>query len=98
MNSYVFFFGIPNFGIRIPISQFFNSGIREKFSDWNLRNRKRNQNSASNGGPRNRNQKSEFPTKSDYDNSYVPPCVLIPDKELDGLTNSHVKFNGVVHA
>ncbi len=30
---------------------------------------------------------------SDYENSYVPPCVLVPDKELDGLTNSHVKLN-----
>jgi hypothetical protein len=26
-----FFLGIPNFGIGIPISQFFNSGIRENF-------------------------------------------------------------------
>jgi hypothetical protein len=26
-----FFFGIPNFGIGIPISQFFNSGICLKF-------------------------------------------------------------------
>jgi hypothetical protein len=30
---------------------------------------------------------------SDYKNSYVPPFVLVPDKELNGLTNSHVKFN-----
>ncbi len=30
--------------------------------DWNLWNCKRNWNSASNGGPRNRNQKLEFPT------------------------------------
>ncbi len=30
---------------------------------------------------------------SDYDNSYVPLCVFVPDKELDGLTNSHVKLN-----
>ncbi len=30
---------------------------------------------------------------SDYENSYVPPCVLVPDKELNGLTNSHVKLN-----
>jgi hypothetical protein len=30
---------------------------------------------------------------SDYQKSYVPPCVLVPDKELDGLTNSHVKLN-----
>jgi hypothetical protein len=26
------FFRIPNYGIGIPISQFFNSGIQEKFS------------------------------------------------------------------
>jgi hypothetical protein len=30
---------------------------------------------------------------SDYENSYVPPCVLIPDKKLDCLNNSHVKLN-----
>ncbi len=30
---------------------------------------------------------------SDYENSYVPPCVFVPDKELDGLTNSHDKSN-----
>ncbi len=30
---------------------------------------------------------------SDYENSYVPLCVLVPDKELDGLTNSHDKLN-----
>jgi hypothetical protein len=32
-------------------------------------------------------------SSSDYENSYVPPCVLVPDKELNGLTNSHVKLN-----
>ncbi len=32
---------------------------------------------------------------SDYENPYVPPCVLIPDKELNGLTNSHVKLNAL---
>jgi hypothetical protein len=57
------FFGIPNFGIGIPISQFFNSGIREKNSDRSLRNQKRNKNSTSNGGPRNRNENLEFTTK-----------------------------------
>jgi hypothetical protein len=30
---------------------------------------------------------------SDYESSDVPPCVLVPDKELDGLTNSHDKLN-----
>jgi hypothetical protein len=30
---------------------------------------------------------------SDYENSYVPHCVFVPDKALDGLTNSHVKSN-----
>jgi hypothetical protein len=34
-----------------------------KFSNRNLWNRKRNWNSASNGGPRNWNRKTEFPTK-----------------------------------
>ncbi len=30
---------------------------------------------------------------SDYENSYFPPCVFVPDKELDGLTNCHDKLN-----
>jgi hypothetical protein len=30
---------------------------------------------------------------SDYENSYVSLCVLVPDKELNGLTNSHIKLN-----
>jgi hypothetical protein len=30
LNSYVNFFEIPNFGIGIPISQFFNSTIQKK--------------------------------------------------------------------
>jgi hypothetical protein len=30
---------------------------------------------------------------SDYTNSYVPPCVFLPDKELDVLTNGHDKSN-----
>jgi hypothetical protein len=30
---------------------------------------------------------------SDCENSYIPHCVFVPDKELDGLTNSHVKLN-----
>jgi hypothetical protein len=30
---------------------------------------------------------------SDYENSYVPPCVFIPDKELDCLNKSHIKLN-----
>ncbi len=30
---------------------------------------------------------------SDYENSYVPICVFVPDEELDGLTNSHDKLN-----
>jgi hypothetical protein len=34
-------FGIPNFGIGIPIRWLFNSGILKKFSNQNLRNRKR---------------------------------------------------------
>ncbi len=34
---------------------------------------------------------------SDYENSYVPHCVFVPDKELDGLTNRHVKLNTLVN-
>jgi hypothetical protein len=60
----LFFFGILNFRIRIPVSRFFNSGIQDKFFDQNLWKQKRNRNSASNGGPRFWNQKSEFPTKN----------------------------------
>jgi hypothetical protein len=30
---------------------------------------------------------------SDYENSYVPPCVVVPDKELDGLANGNDKSN-----
>ncbi len=30
---------------------------------------------------------------SDYENSYVPLCVFVPDKELDGLINSGDKLN-----
>ncbi len=26
---------------------------------------------------------------SDCENSHVPPCVFVPDKELDGLTDGH---------
>ncbi len=55
-------FGIPNFRIRITSWWLFYSGIQKK-SDRNLQNRKRNRISASDGGPRNQNQKSEFPTK-----------------------------------
>ncbi len=38
-------------------------GISKKNSDRSLQNRKQNQNFASDGGLRNWNQKSEFPTK-----------------------------------
>ncbi len=30
---------------------------------------------------------------SDCENSYVLPCVFVPDEELDGLTNGHDKSN-----
>jgi hypothetical protein len=30
---------------------------------------------------------------SDYEKSYVPLCVFVPDKELDCLTYSHIKLN-----
>jgi hypothetical protein len=32
---------------------------------------------------------------SDYMNSHVPLCVFVPDKELDHLTNSHIKLNSL---
>jgi hypothetical protein len=30
---------------------------------------------------------------SDYEDSCVPPCIFVPDKELDCLTSSHLKLN-----
>ncbi len=30
---------------------------------------------------------------SDYENSFIPHCVFVPDKELDGLTNGHDNSN-----
>jgi hypothetical protein len=32
---------------------------------------------------------------SDYMNSHVPLCVFVPDKELDRLTDSHLKLNSL---
>jgi hypothetical protein len=32
---------------------------------------------------------------SDYMNSHVPLCVFVPDKELDYLTDSHIKLNSL---
>ncbi len=57
---------LPEFQIlQIGIPIFWLSRHRnfKKKLDRNLRNWKRNQNSAYDGGPRNPNQKSEFPTK-----------------------------------
>jgi hypothetical protein len=31
----------------------------------------------------------------DYVNSHVPLCVFVPDKELDCLTDSHIKLNSL---
>ncbi len=56
---------LPEFQIsQIGIPIFWLSRHRnfKKKTDRNLRNRNRNRNSASDGGPRNWNQKSEFPT------------------------------------
>jgi hypothetical protein len=32
---------------------------------------------------------------SDYMNSHVPLCVFVPDKELNCLTDSHIKLNSL---
>jgi hypothetical protein len=32
---------------------------------------------------------------SGYENSYVPHCVYVPDKELDGLTNNYVQLTTI---
>ncbi len=32
---------------------------------------------------------------SDYESSYVPLFVFVPDEELNGLTNSHDKLNAL---
>ncbi len=54
--------GVPNYGIRILIWWLSNSRILKNI--WlEFRIQKLNQNSASDGGPRNRNQRLEFPTK-----------------------------------
>ncbi len=47
--------------IGILIWWVFNGRILKKVSDQNTQNMKQNQNSASYGGPRNWNQKLEFP-------------------------------------
>ncbi len=44
----------------------FSTAEFKKKPGWNIRSRKQNQNSAFNGGPRNWNQKLEFPTKADW--------------------------------
>jgi hypothetical protein len=53
------------FGISESEFQFDDFSTEEfnKLFDRNIRNQKQNWYSASNGGPRNQNQKSEFPTK-----------------------------------
>ncbi len=58
---------LPEFQIsQIGILIFWLSRHRnfKKISNWNLWNQKWNRNSAYNGGPRNRNWKLEFPTKT----------------------------------
>ncbi len=34
-------------------------------------------------------------SSSNYMNSHVPLCVFVPDKELDCLTDSHIKLNSL---
>jgi hypothetical protein len=65
-NKHLFSYEVPEFRISESEFQFSDSpdiGIKKIFSDRNLWNQKRNWNSAYDGGPRNWNQKSEFPTK-----------------------------------
>ncbi len=40
----------------------------------------------------NSNNYNNDMNSSNYENSYVPHCVFVPDKELDDLTNSHIKL------
>jgi hypothetical protein len=54
---------IPNFANWNSNFLTFQTSEFKKKSDLNLSNQKRNRNSVYNGGPRNRNQKLEFPTK-----------------------------------
>jgi hypothetical protein len=64
-NKYLFSYEVLEFQILESEFQFSDSpdiGISKK-NDRNLLNRKWNWNSAYNGGPRNWNQKLEFPTK-----------------------------------
>ncbi len=40
------------------------------------------------------NSKNDM-NSSDYMNSHVPLCVFVPDKELNCLTDSHIKLNSL---
>jgi hypothetical protein len=65
-NKYLFYYEVPEFRILESEFRFSDSpdiGISKKKSNWNLWNQKQNQNSAYIRGPRNWNQKLEFPTK-----------------------------------
>ncbi len=65
-NKHLFSYEVPGFQIFESEFRFSDSpdiGIQKIFSNRNLWNRKQNRNSAYNGGPRNQNQKLEFPTK-----------------------------------
>jgi hypothetical protein len=62
----MFSYEVPEFQIlesEFPFSVSPDIRISKKKSDRNLWNQKQNRDSAYNGGPRNRNQKSRFPTK-----------------------------------
>ncbi len=41
----------------------------------------------------NSHDNNNYMNSSDYEKSYVPLWVFVPDKELDGLLNSHHKLN-----
>ncbi len=68
--------GIPNFANQNSDFLTFQTLEIQKKNYWNLWNQKRNRNSASNGGPRNRNQKPEFPTKAHMCASFFLSFVL----------------------
>ncbi len=68
-----------------------NMNSSENMNPPNNMNSLKDMNSSENmNSPKNMNS-----SDSDYMNSYIPPCVFVPDKELEVLTNGHDKSNAL---
>ncbi len=84
--------GIPNIAkLKSWFSDSPDIGISKKKSDRNLWNQKWNRNSAYNGGPRNWNQKLEFPTKSRCGWAYGFTFTPLPPQTLPQVCESWLK-------